>query len=67
MLGFLEQRCDVIAVVEAHDLELVEWPDYGIAVANAQERVKALARWVCPSAEDEGVAQVLEALLDSKP
>jgi Cof subfamily protein (haloacid dehalogenase superfamily) len=49
-----------------NDIELVEWPEYGIAVANAQERVKALARWVCPSAEDEGVAQVLEALLDSK-
>ncbi len=50
-----------------NDLELVEWPEYGIAVANAHERVKALARWVCPSAEDEGVAQVIEALLDSRP
>ena len=40
---------------------------YGIAVANAHERVKAIAHWVCPSAEDEGVAQVLEALLDSRP
>jgi Cof subfamily protein (haloacid dehalogenase superfamily) len=46
-----------------NDLELVEWPDYGVAVANAGERVKALARWVCPAAEDEGVAQVLEALV----
>lgn len=45
-----------------NDLELVEWPDYGIAVANAGERVKQLARWVCPPAEEEGVAQVLEAL-----
>ncbi len=50
-----------------NDIELVEWPDYGIAVANAHERVKAVARWVCPAAADEGVAQVLEALLDSKP
>ena len=49
-----------------NDIELVEWPDYGIAVANAHERVKALARWICPPAEDEGVAQVLEALLDSR-
>jgi Cof subfamily protein (haloacid dehalogenase superfamily) len=46
-----------------NDLELVEWPDYGVAVANAGDRVKELARWVCPSAEDEGVAQVLEALV----
>jgi hypothetical protein len=27
--------------------------------------VKAVADWVCPSAEEEGVADVLEALLDS--
>jgi hypothetical protein len=49
-----------------NDVELVAWPGYGIAVANAHERVKAVARWVCPSAEEEGVAQVLEALLDSR-
>ena len=65
-LGFT--KAETIAFGDGeNDLELVEWPDYGIAVANAHERVKALARWVCPSAEDEGVAQVLEALLDSKP
>jgi hypothetical protein len=49
-----------------NDVELVEWPTFGIAVENAHPRVKAVASWVCPSAEDEGVAQVLEALLDSK-
>jgi hydroxymethylpyrimidine pyrophosphatase-like HAD family hydrolase len=47
-----------------NDIELVEWPAYGIAMENATERVKAVARWVCPSAEEQGVAQVLEALLD---
>jgi hypothetical protein len=25
-----------------------------------------VADWICPSAEDEGVAHVIEALLDSK-
>jgi hydroxymethylpyrimidine pyrophosphatase-like HAD family hydrolase len=35
-------------------------------VANAHDRVKAVASWICPSAEEQGVAQVLEALLDSK-
>jgi Cof subfamily protein (haloacid dehalogenase superfamily) len=49
-----------------NDVELVAWAGYGIAVANAHERVKAVADWVCPSAEEEGVAQVLEALLDSR-
>jgi Cof subfamily protein (haloacid dehalogenase superfamily) len=48
-----------------NDVELVEWAGFGVAVANAHERVKAAADWICPSAAEEGVAQVLEALLDS--
>ena len=64
-LGFT--RAQTIAFGDGeNDVELVEWPDYGIAVANAHPRVKAVARWVCPPAEDEGVARVIEALLDSK-
>jgi hypothetical protein len=47
-----------------NDIELVAWPGFGIAVENAHERVKAVASWICPSAADEGVAQVLETLLD---
>jgi Cof subfamily protein (haloacid dehalogenase superfamily) len=46
-----------------NDVELVAWAGYGIAVANAHHRVKAVADWVCPSAQEEGVAQVLEAYL----
>jgi Cof subfamily protein (haloacid dehalogenase superfamily) len=65
-LGFTKEQTIAFGDGE-NDIELVEWPAYGIAVANAHERVKALARWICPAAEDEGVAQVLEALLDSKP
>jgi Cof subfamily protein (haloacid dehalogenase superfamily) len=49
-----------------NDVELVAWPAYGIAVENAHPRVKAVADWVCPPAVDEGVASVLEALLDSR-
>ncbi len=49
-----------------NDVELLEWADYGVAVANAHERVLAIADLVCPSVEDEGVAQVIEALLDSR-
>jgi Cof subfamily protein (haloacid dehalogenase superfamily) len=48
-----------------NDVELLEWAGYGVAVENAHARVKAVADWVCPSAEQEGVAQVLEALLDT--
>ena len=52
-LGFT--KAETIAFGDGeNDLELVEWPSYGIAVANAHERVKALARWVCPSADGGG-------------
>jgi hydroxymethylpyrimidine pyrophosphatase-like HAD family hydrolase len=46
-----------------NDIELVEWAGFGVAVANAHERVLEAADWVCPGVDDEGVAQVLEALL----
>ena len=46
-----------------NDIELVEWAAYGVAVANAHERVKKVADFVCPSVDEEGVAQVLEAFL----
>jgi len=64
-LGFTKEQTIAFGDGE-NDLELLEWPSYGIAVANASERVKALARWVCPPAEEQGVAQVIDALLDSK-
>jgi Cof subfamily protein (haloacid dehalogenase superfamily) len=46
-----------------NDLELIDWAGYGVAVENAHPAVKARADFVCPSAEDEGVAQTLEAFL----
>jgi len=62
-LGFSRERTIAFGDGE-NDVELVEWPAYGIAMANAHPRVKAVASWEAPSAEDEGVAQVLEALLE---
>lgn len=64
-LGFTREQTIAFGDGE-NDIELVEWASYGVAVGNASDRIKALADWVCPPAEDEGVAQVLEALLDSK-
>ena len=62
-LGFT--RAETVAFGDGeNDVELVEWAGYGVAVENAHERVKAIADWIAPSAEDEGVAQVLEALLE---
>jgi hydroxymethylpyrimidine pyrophosphatase-like HAD family hydrolase len=46
-----------------NDIELLDWADYAVAVENAHPAVKARADFVCPSAHDEGVAQVIEAFL----
>jgi hypothetical protein len=64
-MGFTQEQTIAFGDGE-NDVELVEWATFGIAVENAHARVKAVADWICPSAEEEGVAQVLEALLNSK-
>ena len=50
-----------------NDLELLDWAGYAVAVENADDELKARADWVFPGPDEEGVAQVLEALLDSRP
>jgi Cof subfamily protein (haloacid dehalogenase superfamily) len=64
-LGFTRERTVAFGDGE-NDVELVEWAAYGVAVENAHDRVKAVADLVCPSVDEEGVAQVLEAYLDSR-
>ena len=46
-----------------NDVELLELAGYGVAVANAHQRVLDVADAVCESADEEGVAQVIEAYL----
>jgi Cof subfamily protein (haloacid dehalogenase superfamily) len=64
-MGFAREQTIAFGDGE-NDVELVGWAGYGIAVENAHDRVKAVADWVCPPAAEEGVAAVLEALLDSR-
>jgi Cof subfamily protein (haloacid dehalogenase superfamily) len=64
-LGFTSDRTVAFGDGE-NDVELLEWAGFGVAVANAHPRVLEVADWVCPSAAEEGVAQVMEALLDSR-
>jgi Cof subfamily protein (haloacid dehalogenase superfamily) len=64
-LGFTPERTIAFGDGE-NDVELVSWAGYGVAVENAHERVKAVADFVCPPVDEEGVAQVLEAYLDSR-
>ena len=64
-IGFSRARTVAFGDGE-NDVELLEWAGYAVAVANAHDRVLAAADFVCPSVDDEGVAQVLEAFLDSR-
>jgi Cof subfamily protein (haloacid dehalogenase superfamily) len=64
-LGFSRERTVAFGDGE-NDLELIDWAGFGVAVDNAHELVKERADFVCPSVDDEGVAQVLEAYLDSR-
>jgi Cof subfamily protein (haloacid dehalogenase superfamily) len=45
-----------------NDIELVAWAGFGIAVANAHPLLRERADWVCPGPDEDGVAQVLEAI-----
>jgi Cof subfamily protein (haloacid dehalogenase superfamily) len=62
LLGFTREETVAFGDGE-NDLELVDWAGYAVAVENAHPVVKARSDFVCPSAEDEGVAQVVEAFL----
>ena len=48
-----------------NDRELLDWAGFGVAVANAHDDVLARADLVVPSVQEEGVALLLEAYLDS--
>ena len=50
-----------------NDRELLEWAGFGVAVANAHDDIIRRADLVVPSVQDEGVAALLEAYLDSVP
>lgn len=55
----------VIAIGDdINDVEMVRCSDIGVAVANALPEVKAVADWIAPSADEDGVAYVIDHLLD---
>ncbi len=61
-LGFTPERTIAFGDGE-NDLELLDWAGYSVAVENAHPAVKARADFICPSCDDEGVAQTIEAFL----
>jgi Cof subfamily protein (haloacid dehalogenase superfamily) len=48
-----------------NDRELLDWAGFGVAVANAHKEILARAKLVVPSVDDEGVALLFDAYLDS--
>lgn len=65
-LGFPAQRAVAFGDGE-NDLELLEWSGYGIAVESAHPLLRERADWVCPGPDEEGVAAVVQAFVDSLP
>jgi Cof subfamily protein (haloacid dehalogenase superfamily) len=63
-VGFALERTVAFGDGE-NDVELLEACGYAVAVESAHERVLAVADLVCARPEHEGVAQVIEAFLDS--
>jgi hydroxymethylpyrimidine pyrophosphatase-like HAD family hydrolase len=48
-----------------NDVELLDVAGFGVAVEDAHPRLRAIADWTCGGPEDEGVASVIDAALDS--
>jgi Cof subfamily protein (haloacid dehalogenase superfamily) len=50
----------------ANDLELLETAGFGVAVADADPALLAVADWTVPSVAEDGVARFVQALVDSR-
>jgi Cof subfamily protein (haloacid dehalogenase superfamily) len=50
-----------------NDRELLDWAGFRVAVANAHDEILERADLVVPDVEHEGVAQLLDAFVDSLP
>ncbi len=57
-------RENVLAVGDhENDLEMLRWAGTGVAMGNAPDAVKAVARWVAPTVDEDGAAVALETWL----
>ena len=61
LLGFTAAEAVTVGDAE-NDREMLDWAAFGLAVANADERLIGEADAVIPSVHEDGVAQLLEAL-----
>jgi hydroxymethylpyrimidine pyrophosphatase-like HAD family hydrolase len=52
---------------DVNDIPMIEAAGIGVAMGNAQPEVKAAADYIAPSHDEDGLAAVVEFLLDGKP
>lgn len=63
LLGILPE--EIMAFGDSHnDIEMLKFVGFPVTVENAKEEVKAIANYIAPANHEEGVAEVLEMLLD---
>lgn len=46
-----------------NDIEMLDYAGFGVAMGNAPLEVQAIAQWVAPSVEQDGLATAIEALI----
>ncbi|MEA5616392.1 Cof-type HAD-IIB family hydrolase [Cronbergia sp. UHCC 0137] len=46
-----------------NDVEMIQYAGFGVAMGNAPDRVRAIADWVAPTVEENGVAVAIEKFL----
>jgi hydroxymethylpyrimidine pyrophosphatase-like HAD family hydrolase len=46
-----------------NDVEMLEYAGLGVAMGNAPDGVKAIAKWVAPGVEQDGAAAAIEAFI----
>lgn len=57
---------EVIAIGDqGNDCSMIEWAGLGVAMGNAVESVKAIANHIAPSAEEDGVAAVIDRFVSN--
>ena len=62
MLGL--QASNVMTIGDNfNDVEMLEYAGIGVAMGNAPTQVQAIARWVAPSVEQDGVAAAIEEFI----
>jgi len=60
------QREELLAVGDGYnDLEMLEYAGLGVVTGNARDEIKAVADYVAPSNDEDGVAEVIEKFVCS--